>query len=172
MQRALRAQCEELCCEREKSFPGQPLGCRHAKSATGLADVGKTRRDLKQEAYPSTRAGKIRRALYTNDREPRKAANPGVKADAEVTRSSRTDKKCGDVCKRRRRRSVLAAWGKLPARVAEQQRCGKWQRNVAEVADEVVEMEESGERRAKSRAASVPGDVVHATVRLAAAVLL
>ncbi|UKZ67810.1 uncharacterized protein TrAtP1_008969 [Trichoderma atroviride] len=94
--------------ERERDSLVSRFGCRHAKSATGLADVGRTRRNLEQEAYPSRRAGKTQRYLYANDREPREAADPGVEADAEATRSSRTDKKCGDVCKRRRRRSVLA----------------------------------------------------------------
>jgi hypothetical protein len=100
--------------------------------------------------------------LYTNDREPRKAANPGVEAGAEATRSSRTDKKCGDVCKRRRRRSVLAL-----QKIARSSRGAAKRRRMAAgsgwLADEAVEMEESGGK--KIRAACVPGDVVQCTLQ-------
>lgn len=163
MQRALRAQCERIMLSEKRDSPVSRFGCRHAKSATGLADVGRTRRNLEQEAYPSRRAGKIQRYLYTNDREPRKAANPGVEADAEATRSSRTHKKCGDVCKRRRRRSVLAL-----QKIARSSRgAAKRRQRAAGSGWTGRRSSRDGERREKIRAASVPGDVVHATVRLA-----
>lgn len=112
MQGALKAQSEEICSERVSLV--SHLGAATRKALQGWPTWARRGGTFGRMPIPHTRAGKVFEVLYKIDREPRKAANPGVEAEAGATRSSGMDKKCGDVCKRRRRRSVLAAWRTMP----------------------------------------------------------
>lgn len=146
MQRALRAQCERLVCLSEKEIPWS--------AALGAA----TRRAPQGWPTWAGRGGTLsRKPIPAGEREKPRGICTQMIANRVKLQIQAWRQMLRRRARRGRTRSVAMSvsgdggarcWRcrKLPARVAEQQRGGRGQLRVAEVADEAVEMESGGER--------------------------